>query len=122
MWLTTFRLVAMAGTGACHYVGTGVCHYAGTEVWQIQPFSGRGNPLWLTFVRLIHMAGTEACHYKRIVFTRIIAGLKNAIRPTLAWGLAATKNTNRRSPLDINSSIPKSCLLLLMGLWVGCLF
>ena len=30
VWLTAFRLVQMAGTGACHY--------AGTEVCQIQPF------------------------------------------------------------------------------------
>ena len=32
LWLTAFRLVQMAGTGACHY--------AETEVWQIQPFCG----------------------------------------------------------------------------------
>ena len=32
VWLTAFRLVHMAGTGACHY--------AETEVWQIQPFCG----------------------------------------------------------------------------------
>jgi len=30
VWLTAFRLVQMAGTGACHYAGTGA--------WQIQPF------------------------------------------------------------------------------------
>ena len=32
VWLTAFRLVQMAGTGACHY--------AEKEVWQIQPFCG----------------------------------------------------------------------------------
>ena len=30
VWLTAFRLVQMAGTGACHYTGSGACHYTGT--------------------------------------------------------------------------------------------
>ena len=38
VWLTVFRLVQMAGTGAWHYAGTRACHYEETGIWQIQPF------------------------------------------------------------------------------------
>ncbi len=42
VWLTAFRLVQMAGTGACHYAGTGV---ATTPAREPATTPARGLPL-----------------------------------------------------------------------------